>query len=249
MSRNKLTYAQKNCIASAGKLMQQLSMIQPGSRIGVAVSGGVDSLTLLEVLLHRQRILPFRIELMALSLNPGFDPEAHKHVARFAIEKGVAVHTELTDHGLEAHSDRNRKNSACFLCSKRRRTRLFELCRDYDLTHLAFGHNADDLVSTFFMNLFQGGRVETLSPIESFFDGRLMVIRPLLWLEKCIIKRAARKWALPVEENPCPSAATSNRTRTFEWFCKECGNDARKKNNVLNALRRSALDHTIDLHY
>lgn len=249
MSRIKLNYAQKNCITSAGKLMQQLSMVHPGARIGVAVSGGVDSLTLLEVLLHRQRILPFPIELMALNLNPGFDPKSHEHVASFAKSKGVAVHAELTDHGLEAHSDRNRKNSACFLCSKRRRTRLFELCRDYGLTHLAFGHNADDLVSTFFMNLFQGGRVDTLSPCEPFFEGRLRVIRPLLWLEKDVIKRAARTWQLPVEENPCPSAGASNRTRTWQWFLDECGKDARKKNNVLNAIRRAALDRTIDLNY
>ncbi len=246
--RRKLNFAQKNCIASAGKLMQQLRMIRPGARVGVAVSGGVDSITLLEVLRHRQRIVPFDFELMALTLNPGFDPTLHGPVARFAASRGVAAHAELTDHGPRAHSEENRKNSACFLCSRMRRTRLFELCRQYNLTHLAFGHMAEDLVANFFMNLFQGGRVESLAAREAFFGGELTVIRPLLWLDKDVIRRAASAWGLPVTPNPCPSSETSNRARTWRWFLETCAGDPRKKNNAMNAIRRAALDDTMDTH-
>ncbi len=77
MAREKYTYAQQVCIKSAGKTMQHTGMLYPGARIGVAVSGGMDSWVLLQVLRIRQRIVPFPFEIMALHVNPGFDPENH----------------------------------------------------------------------------------------------------------------------------------------------------------------------------
>ncbi|MEG2005297.1 MAG: tRNA 2-thiocytidine biosynthesis TtcA family protein, partial [Bilophila sp.] len=198
MTRDKLSFAQQVCIKSAGKAMQRAEMIEPGARIGVAVSGGVDSWVLLEVLRRRQRIVPFRYDIMALHLNPGFDPDNHAPLLDYLGTHGVAGHVELTDFGPRGHSPENRKNSACFYCALLRRTRLFELCKQYHLTHLAFGHNADDLVTTFFMNLVQNGRVDGMSLKEPFFRGELTVIRPLLLVEKADILRAAKKWELPV---------------------------------------------------
>jgi Predicted ATPase of the PP-loop superfamily implicated in cell cycle control len=73
---------------------------------------------------------------------------------------GIAGHIEMTPYGPEAHSAKNLRRSACFRCSWLRRKRLFELCAQYGATHLALGHNADDLVQTFFMNLCRNGRVD-----------------------------------------------------------------------------------------
>ena len=83
--------------------MQTTSMIHPGARIGVAVSGGVDSWVLLNVLHLRQRIVPFKFEIMALHINPGFDPENHAPLLEWLEREGVAGHVELSDHGLVAH--------------------------------------------------------------------------------------------------------------------------------------------------
>lgn len=201
---------------AAGKAMHQAGMIWPRARIGVAVSGGMDSFVLLKVLLLRQRLLPFPIELMALHVNPGFDAASHAPLVPWLAQHGVPCHIEVTDHGPHAHSEANLRNSACFRCAYLRRTRLFELCRQYNLTHLAFGHNADDLVHTFFMNLAQNSRVDGMGMNESFFGGRLRVIRPLLLLEKAHIRRAARQWKLPLWANPCPSAGHTRRSDTAE---------------------------------
>ena len=218
MSREHLSFAQQVCIKSAGRAMQRTGMIHPGARIGVAVSGGVDSWILLEVLRRRQRIVPFRYEIIALHLNPGFDPASHLPLVDWLGRHGVSGHVELTDHGPRGHSDENRKNSACFYCARLRRKRLFELCRQYRLSHLAFGHNADDLVVTFFMNLLQNGRVDGMSMKDGFFNGALTVIRPLLLLEKSEIVRAARQWDLPVWHNPCPSAGKTRRAEVGHRF-------------------------------
>lgn len=242
VKKEKSTYAQKVCVGQCGKLMRRLEMIGPGARIGVAVSGGVDSFVLLNVLRLRQRIVPFTFEVLALHVNPGFDATSHLPLADWCADHGMALHAETTQHGPRAHSPENRKASACFYCAMLRRTRLFELCSRYKLTHLAMGHNADDLVVTFFMNLFQTGKVQGLTPNESFFQGRLRMIRPMLTVEKEHIIRAARQWGLPIWSNPCPSAGTSRRADFTLWLKEMFARDKRFRANAFGALTRWQLD-------
>lgn len=244
MSRFNLSYAQKVCVKSTGKAMQQTEMIGPNARIGVAVSGGMDSWVLLQVLKIRQAIVPFRFEIMALHINPGFDPTNHTPLMPWLEKNGVSSHIEVTDHGPRAHSPENRRNSACFYCAWLRRKRLFELCSQYKLTHLAFGHNADDLVSTFMMNLFQNGRVDGMSMNEPFFDGKLQVIRPMLMVDKADIARAVRQWDLPLWTNPCPSAGATRRSDMTDMVNEICKGNREMKKNVFNGLRRWQMNLT-----
>lgn len=226
----------------AGKAMQLASMIRPHARIGVAVSGGVDSFVLLKTLIIRQRVIPFNFQIMALHLNPGFNPKSHEILLPWLKKYGIASHLELTNYGIHAHSEENLLKSPCFRCAWLRRKRLFELCNQYKLSHLAFGHNADDLVHTFFMNMCQNGRVDGLSMSEDFFSGKLRVIRPLLLVEKKFILNASRQWSLPIWANPCPSAGKSKRSQ-IETSLDEFYNvykDA--KRCVFNALCRWQLD-------
>ncbi len=238
MSRLKFTYAQEHCVRLAGKLMQHSAMISAGARVGVAISGGMDSWVLLKVLTIRQRIVPFPFEIMALHVNPGFDATSHAPLVSWLAKNGIASHVETTDHGLRAHLPENLKKSACFYCAMLRRKRLFELCKMYNLSHLAFGHNADDLVSTFLMNLFEGGRVDGMSANESFFNNSLQVIRPLLMVEKKYIAKAVAQWELPLWSNPCPSANTTRRHDVLQDLQSICKDHKSRKTNVFNGLVR-----------
>jgi len=242
----KLTYAQKQCLGAAGKLMQQTGMLFDGARIGVAASGGVDSWLMLKILTMRQRIVPFPFEIMVLHVNPGFDPASHAPLAAWLKDNGVAGHLELADHGLVAHSEANQKKSACFYCAHLRRKRLFELCKQYHLTHLALAHTADDLMATFFMNIFETGKVYGMSIKEDFFGGELTMIRPLMYLEKKTVIKAARDFDLPVWKNACPSAGLTRRTETEDWLAERFAKDKRVKSNVLKALQRWQLDITLN---
>ena len=89
MSREKRSFAQEVCVKSAGKAMQKTGMLWAGCRVGVAVSGGADSFVLLKSLKIRQGIVPFRFELMALHLNPGFEPRSH--AGRAPIRKKICA--------------------------------------------------------------------------------------------------------------------------------------------------------------
>lgn len=240
----RLTYAQKTCLGRIGKLMMDTAMLAPGARVGVAASGGVDSWLLLQILVLRQRIVPFPFSLMALHLNPGFDPANHAPLPAWCAEHGVALHAEVTDHGPRGHSEENLKNSACFYCARLRRKRLFSLCREYRLTHLAFAHTLDDLAATFFLNLMQTGKVYGLSVKEDFFRGALTVIRPTLSLEKKTVVKAARDFGLPVWTNPCPSAGKTRRADMEDWLRDSFARDKRIRKNVLNGLFRWQLDLT-----
>ncbi|SHN61387.1 tRNA lysidine(34) synthetase [Desulfovibrio litoralis] len=242
MSRHQVNYVQAQCIKAAGKLMQEMQMVKSGSRIGVAVSGGADSYVLMKVLKIRQSILPFKFELFALHINPGFDPNDHLILQEWLLSEGIPYHMELTDHGPRAHSEENRTGSPCFLCAKLRRKRLFELCGKYNLSHLAFGHNADDLVSSFLMNLFQTGRVEGMSMAEPFFRNTLQIIRPLMLLEKKIIEKAAKAWKLPISKNSCPSSGTSNRAKIMQDLNIFCDGHKNRRKNISNGLVRWQLE-------
>jgi len=233
-----LGYAQRVCVAKAGKLMMRTGQLAPRARVGLAVSGGVDSLVMLAVMAIRRRIVPFPVELLLLHLNPGFDPINHEPLAALCADLGVPAHIEVTDYGPRAFSEENKKNSPCFYCAWLRRKRLFDLCARYNLSHLAFGHNADDLAATFFLNLFQNGRVDGLSGRESFFGGRLTVIRPLLLVDKPTIVRAAKAWELPVFSNPCPMAGKSMRHEAETWVRGICAGGKKRGVNLHHALGR-----------
>lgn len=226
----KFHYSQEQCVRAAGKLIQNTGMLKPHARVGIAVSGGVDSSVLLKVMQLRQRITPFPFEIMAIHLNAGFDPECHAPLLNWLKQENIPHHIEVTDHGILAHSEENRTKSPCFYCAFLRRKRLFEICGEHNLTHLAFGHNADDIVSTFLLNLVQTGRIDGMSMCEPFFGGRLQVIRPLAMVEKQHIIKAAKLWDLPVFSNPCPSANTTKRTdllSKLDCLCKDSQNGRR----------------------
>ena len=238
MSREKLGYSRQLCIKAAGKAMQQAKMLFPGARVGVALSGGVDSFVLLKVLRMRQRIVPFRFDIMALHLNPGFSPRNHEGLFPWLEHNGIAAHVEVTNHGPHAHSAENLRRSPCFRCAWLRRKRLFELCARYSLSHLALGHSADDLATTFFMNILQNGRVDGLSMKEAFFGGKLTLIRPLILLRKKDIVRAARQWQLPVWQNDCPSAQATRRSEIHENLEQIYAANPGSRSRVIGGLTR-----------
>ena len=240
--REKRTFAQEVCVKGVGKALQRCGLLRPGARVGVAVSGGVDSFVLLQSLHLRRAIVPFSFEIMALHINPGFDPASHAALTPWLAERGLAGHVEVTNHGPHAHSAENLRRSPCFRCAWLRRKRLFELCARYKLTHLAFGHNADDLVQTFFLNLCRNGRVDGMSMSEPFFGGALQVIRPLLLVEKKHIRRAAAQWDLPIWQNPCPSAGHSKRSDMAQTLEHLYGVAKDSRRCIFNALTRWQLD-------
>lgn len=202
-----------------GKAIHQYDMISDGDRICVGLSGGKDSLTLMQVLSERLARVPIEYKLFPVYIDPGFEEGFSGRLEAYARKNDYNFTCERTDHGIVAHKPENSVNP-CFICSRLRRKRLFEIADQLGCNKLALGHNKDDIIETLLINMFYSGQISTMVPVQPMFKGRFTVIRPLAFVDEDDIIRFARERSLPVYENPCPSAKNSKRSE-IKGFLKQ----------------------------
>lgn len=220
---------------AVGKALHRYQMIGDEDRIVVGVSGGADSLTLMQVLLERQTRIPIQYELHAVYLDPGFEGSFAEPLEVYCKRRGFALRVEYTDHGVLGHSSENRENP-CFLCSRLRRKRLFEIAAELGCNKLALGHNKDDIIETLFLNICYAGEISTMLPAQTFFQQGFTVIRPLAFVDEDLIRRFARNQCFPEFINPCPTAATSKR-REIKMLLKQLYRSNKKvKGNIFRSM-------------
>jgi len=226
-------------ICRINKADRDFALIADGDRIAVAVSGGKDSLTLLELLYRRQRSVPTDYTLLPVHVAsdlPCADQDQHRWLEQYfhSLRLDYAI-PEITL--LQEEADRHHQPS-CFWCAWNRRKALFETAHDLGCNKLALGHNADDIAQTTLLNLFYHGRLETMEPKVEFFDGVITVIRPLVYVPAKEIVRFAREAGFPCSGIPCPQAATSQRTRMAQLLREVEEECPRVKANLFRAVRR-----------
>jgi len=224
------------------KAIRDYDMIADGDRIAAAVSGGKDSLTLLHLLRLRQKSAPEKYQIIAVHVTPQSDGTSRPQLdARDALEpyfraQGQAYAFEAMDAGQQPD---------CFRCSFLRRKALFTAAQRLGCNKIAQGHHADDAAETTLLNLVCGGRVETLNPKREFFDGRFVLIRPMIYLEEKEIVRFARTCAFPSLSAPCPQGATLRRTLVKDIIRSlEREYPAVKINLFRAGLRHSGMQHS-----
>jgi tRNA 2-thiocytidine biosynthesis protein TtcA len=149
-----------------GKGIHHYGLIEDGDRIAVAVSGGKDSMLLLWLLRERLRRVPISYELVAVHVDPGFDNETSDSLESYFIREGFRYEIIKTDYGVRAHGPENRENP-CFLCARLRRSALFKKAGELGCSKLAMGHNQDDMIETFFLNICYGAQVAGMSFSEA----------------------------------------------------------------------------------
>ncbi len=219
-----------------GKALHKYDMISDGDRIVVGLSGGKDSLTLMWALNERLARIPINYTLFAVYIDPGFDNGFSRELRTFCDRQGFDLKVEHTDFGILAHSSENRENP-CFLCSRRRRQRLFEIADELNCTILALGHHKDDIIETLFLNMCYAGEISTMHPCQPFFGGRFTVIRPLAFVDENLIRKFASEREFPKFINPCPTARTSKR-KEIKAFLQQLYRGNRKvKGNIFRAMQ------------
>ena len=155
---------------AVGQAIHRYDMIIDGDRIVVGLSGGKDSQALLWLLNERQKRIPVNYELLPVYIDPGFESGFGHELKNYYAKTGFKVRMEQTDYGIRAHSSENRENP-CFLCSRLRRKRLFELAHELGCNKVALGHNKDDIIETLFLNICYAGEISTMVPLQPFFKG------------------------------------------------------------------------------
>jgi len=191
------------------KAIYAYGMIADGDRIAVAVSGGKDSLTLLDLLRVRQTSAREKYSLVAVHVSMrregGLPCEARD------AEEALSHHldAEGVPHALQSVDAEDA--TSCFRCSYLRRKAIFAAAKRLGCRKVALGHHANDAAQTTLLNLAYHGRVETLHPTRTFFGGEIILIRPLLYVPEKDIIRYARLRGFPVCAHRCPHALTSRR--------------------------------------
>jgi len=230
-----------------GEAIADFSMIEAGDKVMVCLSGGKDSYAMLEVLMRLREKSPTPFELVAVNLDqrhPGF-PE---HVLPdYLTSLGVPFRIEVKDTYSVVKRVIPEGKTMCGLCSRLRRGVLYRVASEIGANKIALGHHRDDILETFFLNLFFGGTLKAMPPKLVSDDGNHVVIRPLSYVEESDLEAYAELREFPII--PCDLCGSQEqlqrkqvKSMMREWEKKHPG----RMHTIFGALTNVAPSHLLD---
>jgi tRNA 2-thiocytidine biosynthesis protein TtcA len=227
-----------------GKAIHTREMIKNGDHVMVAVSGGLDSLSLLWLLRERLRRIPISYTITAIHVDLGFGANSGGRMESFFSQHGFDYRIIKTDIGEKAHSPQNRENP-CFLCSWLRRKVLFQAAADMGCQKIAYGHHKDDVIETFFLNVFYGASISTMTPVQEFFNGEIYIIRPLFMVDGDLVKRYGKSMGWAEISSGCPTSGFSKREEIKRMLAELYRGNKKVKGNIFRALHSVRPDYLL----
>ncbi len=223
------------------KAIQQYDLIRDGDHICVAVSGGKDSLVMLNGLVMLKNFIGIDYQITALTIDPQFSGKEGNYscIADFCENIGVNYHVEKTHIGEIVFDIRQEKNP-CSLCARMRRGALYNSATELGCNKISLGHNYDDVVETFIMNLFTEGRIGCFSPATYLEDREIHIIRPLVLAPERAVKKASKN--LSVVKSVCPADGHTNRQKTKLFIAEMERQEHGFKDRIFGAMQRSGID-------
>lgn len=195
-------------------------LIESDDRIAVGLSGGKDSVALVAALAAYRRFCTHPFTLCAVTVDNGMGAD-FSPLSRFLSELDVPYHIVKTDIGEIVFNVRKEKNP-CSLCAKMRRGALDGKLNELGCNVLALGHNADDIVETFFLSMIYEGRLSTFSPSAFMDRSGIKLIRPLLYMREGDTAAFVRDAKLPTIINPCPANGNTKRETIKNMLSDMC---------------------------
>jgi len=237
----------KRLLRQAREAMTQYGMVEPGAKWLVCLSGGKDSYTLLAVLHEMQwrGLLP--VELLACNLDQGQPGFPATVLPAFLKERGVPHRIEYRDTYSVVMDKVPQGRTYCALCSRLRRGHLYRIAREEGCSAVVLGHHRDDILETFFMNLFHGGRLATMPPKLVNEEGDLFVYRPLAHVAEADCDAFARAMRYPII--PCDLCGSQDGLQRHqvkrlldEWETRSPG----RRQVMFRALMNARPSHLLD---
>ena len=241
---NQLSKKLKNAVAKA---MDEFSMIEKGDKIMVCLSGGKDSYTMLDMMIHFQKYGNIQFEILAVNMDQK-QPDYPEHILPDYLSK-LEVNFKIVEK--DTYSIVKDKipegKTMCSLCSRLRRGTIYDFARDNHCNKIALGHHREDLLETFFLNLFFSGKMETMPPKYKIDKGDLVVIRPLSFCKENEILDYSIEREFPI----IPCNLCGSQTNMQRQIVKEMLNNWEKKYPnrkaiIFNALKNISPSHMLD---
>jgi tRNA 2-thiocytidine biosynthesis protein TtcA len=238
---------EKRLCREVGRAIVDYNMIEEGDKVMVCVSGGKDSYAMLDILLKLKARAPIHFDLIAVNLDqkqPGFPEEV---LPKYLSELGVAFHIENQDTYSIVKRVIPEGKTTCGLCSRLRRGILYRVADELGATKVALGHHRDDMLQTFFLNMFFAGKLKSMPPKLVSDDGRHIVIRPLAYVaEKDLVRWAQHREFPIIPCTLCGSQENLQRKQVGEmlrdWDKKHPG----RVENMFAALQNVVPSHLLD---
>jgi tRNA 2-thiocytidine biosynthesis protein TtcA len=228
-------------------LQDEFGIIEPGDKIMVCLSGGKDSYTMLDVLLHAQKALQNSFGIVAVNLDqkqPGFPEEV---LPKYLTELGVNFKIIEKDTYSIVMEKQGLGKTMCTICSRLRRGILYDVASEMGITKIALGHHREDVLETFFLNLFFAGKLEAMPAKYKTDDGRHIVIRPLAYArEKDIAVYAEHKKYPIIPCNLCGSQEGMQRTAMKKMLAEWEEKYPNRSEIMLTALKNIHPSHLFD---
>jgi tRNA 2-thiocytidine biosynthesis protein TtcA len=230
-----------------GQAVGDFDMIRDGDKVMVCLSGGKDSYALLDILLHLKAHAPVRFDIVAVNLDqkqPGFP--AHV-LPEYLDSRGVPYLIAEQDTYSVVKRVIPEGKTMCSLCSRLRRGVLYRVAGELAATKIALGHHRDDILETFFLNMFHGGKLKAMPPKLVSDDGMHVVIRPLAYCEESDLEAYAAARAFPII--PCTLCGSQEnlqrkqlKAMLREWEKRHPG----RVENIVRSLQDVTPSHLLD---
>ena len=239
--------AQKHLRRDVWKAWEAYSLIENGDKVMVCLSGGKDSYTMLDILLHYQKQSNIKFEIVAVNLDqkqPGYPEEI---LPNYLSGLGVDFRIVEKDTYSVVKAKIEPGQTMCSLCSRLRRGNLYTIADEIGATKIALGHHRDDIIETFFMNLFNGSRLEAMPAKYKTDDNRHVVIRPLAFCKEEEIEIYSEAKQFPII--PCTLCGSQEnmmrkkvKKMIKEWDAEFPG----RSSSIFNALKHVEPSHLLD---
>ena len=203
---------EKSLWSPIGKAMHDYNMIEEGDRVAIGISGGKDSLTVLNALIRIQKISGIKFEIFPIHIHPVEEGGKYEDIKEYCRKLGTELQVIETSIGESILTNDELKNP-CFMCARVRRGILYKAMKEQNINKLVLGHHKDDIVETFLLNVLYQGNMGVMKPAYDSEEYGLKVIRPLAYVEEKETIRYAKKLGLPILHNDCPYETSDNSKR------------------------------------
>lgn len=223
------------------KAIDEFNMIEDGDKIAVAVSGGKDSSAMLLGLKNLQRFYPKKFDIIAVTINPEFEFFDSKLIEDFCKSIDVPFFEELS-HSKEIVFDIRKEKNPCSLCANLRRGALNTVAIREGCNKISLGHNEEDVLETFLLNLFYTGSIHTFAPMSYMDRSKITLIRPMIYTPEKYLKNFVKKSHIDVMPKACPMDGVSRREdmkNLIKYFQKDLPHI---RSNLYGAIKRAGID-------